>query len=233
MKIVVNVQSQTQSSRGLVHYIAHSKIDASREQPGSRELFNDHTDSMSVRDANFSLKIGVSSNRPQNKDLHHLVVSVRPEDYRNLGANEQERIKSLRDISREAMRGLEKLTGIESLDWAAAVHRNTDNPHVHIAISKRFISPQLDEHQRLTKLPKQALPHYESQGGKKVFVPGVLIETATRKMDEIIERNLAKERSLPEQKLHTVEGIEKTPERSRTHEELRNKRSLTHEGHIR
>lgn len=131
------------------------------------------------------------------------------------------------------MHGLERLTGIEWLDWAAAVHRNSDNPHVHIAISKRFISPQMDKHQTLKKLPKHALPHYESQGDKKVSVPGVLIETATRTMDEIIERNLAKEQSVSGHKLHNVEGMERTPEHSRSHEEVRDKRSLTHEGHIR
>lgn len=81
MKVDVNVQSQTQSSRGRIHYIAHSKIDASRELPGSRGSFNDHTDSMGVRHANFSLKIGVSSNRPLNNELHHIVISVRPEAF--------------------------------------------------------------------------------------------------------------------------------------------------------
>lgn len=229
MKVIVNVQPQTQSSRGLVHYIAHSKIDAVREPSGARELFNDRTDSISVQQANFMLKTGVSANRPQNSDLHHLVISVRPEDYRKLGTNEKERVRSLKDIGREAMRGLERLVGSESLDWVAAVHRNTDNPHVHIAISKRFISPQLDSHQRLTRIPKEALPHYDLIDGKRTFVPGGMIDAATQKMGQIIEHNLAKEHAQPKHTLSEDKLVDKNPERPTISQEMSKPKQPIHE----
>lgn len=234
MKVIVNVQPQTQSSRGLVHYIAHSKIDAAREQSGARELFNDRTDSISVQQANFMLKTGVSANRPQNEDLMHLVISFRPEDFKKLGTDEKERRKSLREIARESMRNLEKTVGAESLDWAAAIHRNTDNPHVHIAISKRFISQQIDEHELLKKLPKQALPHYELRGHEKVFVPGIMIDAATQKMDKIIARNPVKELAGPEHDNATEKIAQKTQERQPIAQEIRQPKKHIHETiHIR
>lgn len=194
----------------MVHYIAHSKIDPTRESLGSRELFNDRSDLVNVEQANFSLKIGISTNRPKNEDLMHLVISFRPEDFKKLGADEKERRKSLREITRGSMRNLEKTVGAESLDWTAAIHRNTDNPHVHIAISKHFLSLEKGKHEMLKRIPTSALPHYELVDQEKVFVPGVLMETAAKKMDEIIARNPVKELARSEHE----PVAEKMPEKS-------------------
>lgn len=104
MRVIVAVQSQSKSTRGLVHYIAHSKIDLTRESLGSRALFDERFDLINVEQANFSLKPGVSSNRPKNEDLMHLVISLRPDDFKRLGADEKERRRSLREMTRESMR---------------------------------------------------------------------------------------------------------------------------------
>ncbi len=210
MRVIVCVQPQSASTRGLVHYIAHSKIDPTRESIGSRNLFDDRSDLVNVEQANFSLKLGVSTNRPKNEDLFHLVISFRPEDFQKLGADEKERRKSLREITRESMRNLEKAVGAESLDWAAAIHRNTDNPHVHIAISKHLLSLEKGKHEMLKRIPTAAIPHYEMRDQGKVFVPGVLMGTATQKMDEIIARNPVKEQAGPEHD-HATEKIAQKP----------------------
>lgn len=198
MRVIVSVQPQSKSTRGLVHYIAHSKIAPSHEQYGGRAIFNDRADVINVQQANFSLKQGVSTDRPKNEDLFHLVISFRPEDFKKLGSDEKERRRSLREISRETMRGLEKTVGAESLDWVAAIHRNTDNPHVHFAIAKRYISLQKNKYETIKRLPTAALPHYDYQGQDHFFLRGVLMETAERKMDEIIARNPVKEKTRPE-----------------------------------
>lgn len=229
MRVIVSVQSQSKSSRGLVHYIAHSKIDPSRESPGSRALFNDRSDLINVEQANFSLKPGVSSNRPKIEDLLHLVISLRPDDFKKLGADEKERRKSLREISRESMRNLEKTVGAESLDWAAAIHRNTDNPHVHIVISKRFISLEKDKNEMLKRLPTAAIPHYELRDQVRVFVPGVLMDSAISKMDEIIARNPAKEQTTPEHILHDNKRVDKVPEQGPISQEIRKPKQPIHE----
>jgi hypothetical protein len=213
----------------LVHYIAHSKVDLSRESSGSRDLFNDRSDVINVKQANFSLKPGVSSNRPKNEDLLHLVISLQPDDFKRLGADEKERRKSLREITRKSMRSLERTVGAESLDWVAAIHRNTDNPHVHIVTSKRFLSLEKDKHEMLKRIPTAAVPHYEMRDQIRVFVPGVLMDTATETIDGIIARNPAKEQSGPEHILPERKPIEKVPERVPISQEIRKPKQPTHE----
>lgn len=229
MRVIVSVQPQSQSTRGLVHYIAHSKVDPSRESHGSRALFNDRSDLVNVEQANFSLKLGVSTHRPKNEDLFHLVISFRPGDFKKLGADEKERCKSLREIGRESMRDLEKTVGAESLDWIGAIHRNTDNPHVHIAISKRFLSLEKGKHELLKRIPNAVLPHYEMDGPIRVFVPGVLMDTATKKMDEIIARNPVKELAKPEHKVPEQEPVQKAPVQPQVQPEIRKPKQQIHE----
>ena len=233
MRVIVSVQSQSKSTRGLVHYIAHAKIDPALEQFGNRNLFNDRSDVINVQQANFLLKPEVSSKRPSNEDLLHLVISFRPDDFKRLGVDEKERRKSLREISREAMRNLEKSVGAESLDWVAAIHRNTNNPHVHFVISKRFLSLEKDRHEMVKRIPTAAIPHYEMRDQIRVFVPGVLMDTSVRKMDEIIARTPSKEQATPEHTLHEGRSEHITSERQPISQEKRPKQSIRETIHIR
>lgn len=188
MKIVASVQAKRGSSRGLVHYIAHSKVDVERESEKGRELFNAYSDSLSVASANNSLKIGLSNTRPSNDELHHLVLSFRPEDFRSLGLNKKERRRAVKEITRAAMSRLESAAGADRLSWAAAVHLNTANPHVHIALQKQYFTKEI-ERDILAKIPRDALPHYALRDGEKVFVPGLLIQAAAERMELLIDRN--------------------------------------------
>lgn len=54
-KSVASIQAKRSSSRGLIHYIAHSKIDESKE-PQTREIFNQYSDDLTVEKANYLLK---------------------------------------------------------------------------------------------------------------------------------------------------------------------------------
>ncbi|HMS07993.1 MAG TPA: relaxase MobL [Pyrinomonadaceae bacterium] len=197
MRIVVSAQAKRGSSRGLVHYIAHSKLDVQRESENGRELFNAIADHMSVENANNSLKIGIAKGRPSNDELHHLVLSFRTDDYRGLGANEKQRRRAIKDVTRAVMKRLETALAADRLSWAAAVHLNTGNPHVHIAIQKQFFTKEI-ERRVLSKIPREALPHYDVRDGEKVFVPGLLIEAATEKMEAIIDRERTRDK-IPEQ----------------------------------
>lgn len=186
MRVIVSVQSKRGSSRGLAHYLSHSKIDPSKEFNGGRELFNNYSDSIDVTKSNIFLKTGTSNKRPSNDELHHLVLSLKLEDFEKLGADEKERLQSVKAITRHAMKRLEKAIGADSLTWAASVHRNTKNPHVHIALQKQFFDQNLDK-KSLAKIPKDCLPHYERTGNEKTFASGALIDAATEKLEEIIE----------------------------------------------
>ena len=184
MRVVVSVQAKAASSRGLVHYVAHSKIDASREG-ASREIFNPYSDEITVEKANDFLKSGVSNKRPSNNEIHHLVISLRAEDYDRLGENEKEKQESLKKITRYALKALEESIGADRLTWAAGIHRNTDNPHVHVALSKEFFDKNFEK-KTLRRIPNDNLPHYEKTVDGKTFASGVLIAAATEKLDEII-----------------------------------------------
>lgn len=186
MRVVASVQAKRGSSRGLVHYLAHSKLDTEREPQNSREIFNAFADELSVKNANNSMRVGIAKGRSSNDELHHLVLSFRDDDYRKLGIDEARRKKALKEITRAAMKSLENVVNAERLLWTAAVHRNTENPHVHIAIQKQFLTKEI-ERSTLTKIPREALPHYEIREGEKVLINGYLIDAAAEKMNAIIE----------------------------------------------
>jgi hypothetical protein len=183
MKIIVSVQAKRGSSRGLVHYIANSKIDPQKEGH-RRQLFSRDADSLSVREANELLKKDLTKKRPENSELHHLVISLKPEDFQRLGRRESERTESLKKIARAALETLEKEIKADALHWTAAIHRNTDNPHVHIAVQKQFFDRDLKK-RTLQKIPRSCLPQYEKKEGEREFVPGLMIASAAKKLEEI------------------------------------------------
>lgn len=187
MRVVASVQAKRGSSRGLVHYLAHSKVDPEREPQNSREVFNAFADELSVKSANNSMRVGIAKGRPSNDELHHLVLSFRDDDYRKLGTKEAGRKKALKEITRVAIKSFETSINAERLLWTAAVHRNTRNPHVHIAIQKQYLTKEIAR-KTLTKIPREALPHYVVRDNEMVLVNGHLIDAATEKMEAIIGR---------------------------------------------
>lgn len=227
MKIVASVQAKRGSSRGLVHYIAHSKIDVERESEKGRELFNAYGDSLTVASANNSLKIGIRNVRPSNDELHHLVLSFRSEDFRSLGLNEKERRRAVKEITRAAIARLENAAAADRLSWAAAVHLNTANPHVHIALQKQYFTKEIEK-EFLAKIPHDALPHYAFRDGEKVFVPGLLIQAAAERMEQLIDRDRTGEDD------HTKDDVkhQSLPEPTNPIERREGRRDTTEERNI-
>lgn len=200
MRIIVSLQSKRGSSRGLVHYIARSKIESSREPKTGRELFNEFSNDLTVESANNSLKIGLSKQRVSNDSLHHLVISFREADYRKLGNKEESRKAALRDITRTAMAELKTHLKAEKIFWVGAVHLNTANPHVHVAIQKEFFSQSLDKH-HLTKMPKEMLSHYEIVNNERSLVPGHFVSASEEKIESIIAQEHATDKSLKQPRI--------------------------------
>lgn len=198
MRIIASVQSKRGSSRGLVHYLAHSKLDPDKEPEKSRELFNAFTDQLDVRNANNFLKSNCGKGRPSNEELHHLVLSFRAEDFQGLGSTDEVRKRRLKAVTRFAMSQLEKSLDSERLAWAGAVHLNTANPHVHIAIQKNYLTKNLLA-RSLNKIPREALPHFESINGEKQIVEGIFIESAQTKLEELIAVRGASQKHVKDQ----------------------------------
>ncbi|MBE7516022.1 MAG: hypothetical protein HS105_05365 [Chloracidobacterium sp.] len=192
----MSIQSKRGSAHGLVNYIANSKIDPSKERPNGRELFNDFSSNLSLESANNSLKVALSKTRVGNDQLHHLVISFKESDYKQLARSEKERQTALKSITRASVDGLREYLRAEKLSWVAALHLNTDNPHVHIALQKEYISKSF-ENCRLTQIPKDAIPHYEIVRREKVFVPGIVAHAAEVKMESVLAQEQVKERNLP------------------------------------
>jgi hypothetical protein len=170
----------------LIHYLAHSKLDPDREPEKGRELFSSFTDELSVKSANNFLRADCGNGRPSNEQLHHLVISFKPEDFVHLGASDKERKKRIKTVTRAAIAQLEKSLNCDKLAWAGAVHLNTDNPHVHLAIQKHYTTRDL-KGRILSKIPRESLPHFEITDGERKIVPGILIDAATSKLDEILK----------------------------------------------
>lgn len=185
MRVIASVQSKRGSSRGLIHYLAHSKIDRNAEPEKGRELFNEFTEHLTVRSANNFLKSDCGKGRPSNNELHHLVLSFRLEDFQQLGSTDGERQRQVKIVTRFAIAQFEKSLKSERLAWAGAVHLNTANPHVHIAIQKEYLTKDL-QGRSLNKIPREALPHFEIIDGEKRIVDGILIEEAKTKLQELV-----------------------------------------------
>jgi len=198
MRIIASVQSKRGSSRGLVHYIAHSKIDPEKEAEKGRELFNAFTDKLDVRNANNFLKSNCGKGRPTNDELHHLVLSFRPEDFHDLGSTDEVRKRRLKAVTRFAMSQFEKSLNSERIAWAGAVHLNTANPHVHIAIQKNYLTKDLRAKSQ-NKIPREALPHFEIIEGQKEIVDGIFIDSAKMKLEELIAERGAPQRHIKDQ----------------------------------
>ncbi|MGB4989015.1 MAG: relaxase MobL [Pyrinomonadaceae bacterium] len=213
------MQSKRGSSRGLVHYIARSKIESLKEPKSGRELFNEFSNDLSVESSNNSLKIGLSKQRVSNDSLHHLVISFREADYRKLGGGEEKRKAALRDITRTAMAELKTHLNAEKIFWVGAVHLNTANPHVHIAMRKEFFSQSLDK-QHLTKMPREMLPHYEIVNNERSLVPGHFVRASEQKMESIIAQEHATDRSLRQPRIPGDEHSFSDTEHGREKEEM-------------
>src|SRR5215210_5392095 len=205
-RAVVSVKGSKGGSglSGVARYIAESKRDEQREGKDSRPLFNGKENDLTYRAAN--RLVSPDKDGPEKRDIIHLVVSLEKEDYERLGATEEERLEGFRLVTRETMKEVENTLKIEKLHWFAGIHRNTDNPHVHVAIGRDAVSRENSRVIRIEHLPRVLLPHNERTAeGEKQFVPGTMAEKFVAEMDAVQLR--------VQEKVEDQEK-EKTPEKS-------------------
>lgn len=157
MRVVVAVKptpgggANSQATR----YIAYRDRDAEREGKEPRQLFSAREDSLSFWKAERVLTEGRT---PVKKELLHLAVSFRAEDFEALGKDETARQKSLRNVVRDAIPNLADSLNAKQLRWVAGIHRNTDNPHVHLLIHREYTDREKGEIRTIGHLPKDTLP---------------------------------------------------------------------------
>jgi hypothetical protein len=151
-------------------YIAERDKDLTREGPGSRPLFSEDQENLSYHKADRILD--PYEGHPEKSDLIHFSVMVTEEDYDKLGTEEKEKQARFREMIREGMKGMATELNVEELTWVAGIHRNTQNPHAHIVMSKNVIELGTERPRRIARIPKHLLPYRDTQDGKEVIVNG-------------------------------------------------------------
>src|SRR5262245_29449389 len=140
MKVIVIVK-EGEGGKGIsqaTRYISRRKRDEAREGVEPRKLFSGRDDSLSFHQANRVLGNGSD---PRTDDILHLVISFgKEDDFSQLGVDEESRNQLLRETSRSTMRKVADDLRTDNLHWVAGIHRNTDNPHIHLLIHRDYFS---------------------------------------------------------------------------------------------
>src|ERR1700682_4120939 len=184
--VAIKPSSSSTGASGVTRYIAESKRDPEKEHLKEKEprpLFSAEKDGLSLQQADEILAQGKGW-LPEKEDVIHLVISLEPESFEQLGDTHEERIEAFKDIIRDAASEIEKEVDVYELRFVAAIHLNTDNPHVHLAISRQGIDRSTHEPKHIDHLPRTLLPHNEKkpEGGKE-FKEGLIAESVNRGID--------------------------------------------------
>ncbi|MFL6284637.1 MAG: prepilin-type N-terminal cleavage/methylation domain-containing protein [Pyrinomonadaceae bacterium] len=157
-KVVVTAKApqQGQGPCGLARYIAESNLNAGLEGDSPRPLFTSSSDALPVEEAESSLSDRKGG--PLKRDVIHLTILTMPEAFEAAGDTEEGRRAALRAATRAAMAAVEESLGGVGLRWFAAVHRNTGEPHVHVALGRDPAGSAPDSSARIDKLPSNVLP---------------------------------------------------------------------------
>lgn len=184
--VAIKPSSSSTGASGVTRYIAESKRDPEKEHLKDKEprpLFSAEKDGLSFQQADEILAQGKGW-LPEKEDVIHLVISLEPESFEQLGDTHEERIQAFKDIIRDTANEIEKEVNVYELGFVAGIHLNTDNPHVHLAISRQGIDRSTHEPKHIDHLPRTLLPHNEKtpEGGKE-FKEGLIAESVNRGID--------------------------------------------------
>lgn len=190
------------SSRGLIHYLAHSKLDRAREGTDKRALFNAEENDLDVKEANRLLSL--NGTKPGSDELIHLVIAPGSDEFETIGDDLKTRREALQAIVRATVSRLEKEVKARNLKWIAVTHFNTDHPHAHLALQKEFIN-EVGRVENL-RITRQMLHYNErTETGGKILHKGSLITAAEKRMAEIAagqEKHNKRGGNLPELTSH-------------------------------
>src|ERR1051325_10462562 len=222
MKVVFHVISLGNGGSGasrVTRYISERDRDPKREGPDSRRLFSHDQDDRSYRKADHIL--APLEPEPNKDDLLHFSVSLREEDFDKLGDDEKDRQARLRAAIREGMEGLSEQLKLELVTWIGGIHRNSDNPHAHIVMSKDVVELDAGKRKRLGRIPRDLLPHKTIIDGHEVIENGGI---ATRFREAIArQQELYSKSQRPQPYLNRAERWEQL---ARKHQQQRIRESF-------
>lgn len=167
----------------LTRYVAKSKLDPEREGRAPRPLFTERADDLSFWEARKWLSF-TGGAFERDDALHYVLSFERPEEYERLGGTDDERRAAVREFLRRALSRASEEIGVEGWRWAAGVHLNEPNPHVHILINKNALDRRTSDLVRVAKLPTTTVAHYRDDGGGgREFDYGTIIRSFAADVD--------------------------------------------------
>ena len=119
VKALVSRHMGAQRGAALAKHVAYIARSGAGQESGRPEIFSRDADSLDAR----------AHTRGWADDRHHFRLIVSPEH--------ADRIRDLRGYVREVMGRVAADLGERGLDWLAANHFDTDNPHAHVLIRGR------------------------------------------------------------------------------------------------
>jgi hypothetical protein len=187
MKVVVVVKKGLGGSgvSQTARYISTRERDEKREGHEARKLFSESEERLSYAQANRLLGDGRD---PTTDDVLHLVISFhREEDFNQLGTDEESRLDGVRETTRGTLKEMTDALNAEKLRWVAGIHRNTDNPHIHLLVYRDYIDLQTGRLKRLNTLPKEMRVGWQkAPDGTRIINPGLLSQTFEKHLDQNI-----------------------------------------------
>ena len=171
------------ASSDLTRYISKHDLDRRREGERARPLFTDRADDLTFWKAREWLSI--TGGALSKDDVLHYVLSFENlPDYNGLGKDDRERATEIRHALRRALNRAAKEIGVEHWRWAAGIHLNQPNPHIHILFNKNVIDRKTGDLKRITKLLEPLVAHYPKEAGKaREFDYGIIINSFAESVD--------------------------------------------------
>jgi len=199
---VVCVIKKGNGGTGVSHaarYISTRDRDEQREGVEARKLFSASDDKLNYPQANHLLGNG---REPNANEVLHVVISLEKEDdFNRLGTDEESKQAGVRETTRNALKDMANFFNADELRWVAGIHRNTDNPHVHLLIHRDYVERETVRQKRLNALQRDLRLSWSSTpGGERVHNPGALSLAFGKHLERNIERAQG-ERKRNDQKL--------------------------------
>lgn len=168
-------------------YVSTRERDEAHEGQEARWLFSESEERLNYSQANRLLGDGRD---PKTDDVLHLVISFhREEDFNQLGTNEEARLSGVRETTRGTLKEMADALNAEKLRWVAGIHRNTDNPHIHLLIHRDYVDRQTSRVKRLDKLPKEMRVSWQkAPDGTRIINPGLFSQTFEKHLDQNIRQ---------------------------------------------
>src|SRR5713226_9655656 len=120
-------------------YLQYRERDPLLETREDRQVFDNEHDRVDRRTAHDQ----VMGAEPAGDIYYHRMI---------LSPSQEEPVEDLLQWTREVMADLEEQRG-QDLDWYAAQHRNTDDPHVHVVLRGTGINRETGREESVTLTP--------------------------------------------------------------------------------